>query len=58
MAYWGYVCCTGKKLGQNEEPSGYGECCVMGDKIGVLLEFDKKEAKLSFYRNKVLASIE
>jgi len=51
--YYGYVCCAGKKLSVAEGTIEYGEACVVGDKVGVLLEFDEKEAKLSFYRNSV-----
>lgn len=36
-----------------EESNNYGEPCVLHDKVGVLLEFEKTEAKLTFYRNKV-----
>jgi len=53
LLYWGYICCAGKKVGFSEEASKYGDYCVLGDRVGILLEFDKTEAKLSFYRNKV-----
>jgi len=53
LLFWGFICCAGKKIGFGEESTKYGEICVKGDKIGVLLEFDKSEARLTFYRNKV-----
>jgi len=54
--YWGYLCCAGKKLSPCREDgfiADYGELSKTGDIIGVLLEFDKSECSLSFYRNKV-----
>lgn len=52
--YYGYVCCAARKLSIGEENGSYGEACVVGDRVGIMLEFDEKEAKLSFYRNNVL----
>ncbi len=57
LVYWGYICCAGKKIGMGEEASSYGDTCVIHDKVGVLLEFSKSEAKLSFYRNRVLTCV-
>ncbi len=54
LVFWGFICCAAKKLGMGEEASAYGEPCVLHDKVGVLLEFEKTEARLTFYRNKVL----
>jgi len=53
LTYYGYYPCAAKKIGNNEEASPYGEMCTVHDKVGVLLEFSGKEAKVSFYRNKV-----
>jgi hypothetical protein len=53
LLFWGYICCAAKKIGFGEESSKYGEISVKGDKIGVLLEYEKSEAKLTFYRNRV-----
>lgn len=55
--YFGYICCDGKKISREEINVPYGEVCVKQDKVGVLLEFTAKEAKLSFYRNNVLITI-
>lgn len=52
--FYGYVCCAARKLSIGEENGSYGESCVVGDRVGVMLEFDEKECKLSFYRNNVL----
>ncbi len=53
MPYWGYICCAGKKVTPGEEMSPYGEACTISDTVGVLLEFVKAEAKVTFYRNQV-----
>ena len=53
LAYYGYYPCAGKKIGNGEENSPYGEMCTIRDKVGILLEFTGKDAKLSFYRNGV-----
>ena len=53
LPYWGYICCAAKKVAPNEEMSPYGEACTLSDIVGVLLEFVKGEAKVSFYRNQV-----
>ena len=53
QTYYGYICGAGKKLSNSEEATSYGECCVKDDKIGILLEFGHKDAKLTFYRNRV-----
>ena len=52
-AYWGYICCVGKKFSSTDElPMNYGELCGKNDFIGVLLEFSDTHAQLTFYRNK------
>ena len=53
ITYYGYICGAGKKLCNSGEITGYGTTCVAQDKVGVLLEFSDKDAKLSFYKNKV-----
>jgi hypothetical protein len=55
LNYWGYVCCAAKAFSPRDETSfNYGEMCAINDVVGVLLEFDRDQAQLSFYRNKVL----
>ena len=51
LAYYGYICCAGKKVGPEEESSNYGDFCALNDRVGVLLEFSKNEASVSFFRN-------
>lgn len=51
--YYGYICCAGKKISNSGETASYGEVCALHDNIGILLEFSEKDAKLTFYRNKV-----
>lgn len=51
--YWGYICCSGKLFSpKTEKQISYGEMCIKGDIVGVLLEFDSNHAQLTFYRNK------
>ena len=51
--YWGYICCAGKIFSPKDEATlDYGEMCTINDYIGVLLEFDTDQARLTFYRNK------
>jgi len=55
LTYWGYVCCAAKAFSpKDEQMFSYGEMCAINDVVGVLLEFDRDQAQLSFYRNKVL----
>ena len=52
--FWGYIPCSARKIGLNVDRARYGELCTCNDIIGVLLEFNKDQCKLSFYRNRVI----
>jgi hypothetical protein len=54
--YWGYIPMCAKKFGPGgtgpqDIAADYGMVCYAGDKVGVLLEFRRGEATLSFFRN-------
>lgn len=58
--FWGWLCNANYKIGPSpdgshghQQPKEYGGYCAMGDKIGVLLEFNSEDQSctLSFYRN-------
>lgn len=58
--FWGWLCNANMKIepnpggrGGHSQPKQYGGYCSMGDKIGVLLEFNSEDSSgtLSYYRN-------
>ncbi len=54
--FWGYVPSECNKIfnnGNNVENVEYGDICKMGDKIGILMEFNDGGLDVSFYINNV-----
>jgi hypothetical protein len=55
--YWGFVLSDCKKVSNNAqgkvELTEYGDVCKIGDKIGILIDFNALGVDISFYINKI-----
>jgi len=55
--FWGFVLSECKKISNNQngkvETIEYGDITKMGDRVGIMMEFDSSGVDISFYINKI-----